>query len=302
MTTGLDTFDKTVQESNLWLKDIMERVNTLDRHHAYSTLRAVLHALRSGADGNERPAPRLGKDVTRAFTQKFEGKAVRDIVSMDPQNYPWHAALRWRVFDNPEFPGILQLALLWIVGEVYVEAGDEVDVATQLKAIGVDGDDSIVIMDASSDWQQATRNPIKQREKYKGMGSMDIMRGEGFRDVVPPDPLMDANPQVVDRCRAANAKICNAKARRFVYADPEAAPKTITSIRKWRNRNGKPDRRGLSAHGGDAMTYCLWRFFPRRLGAGGKVEIPSSNTANTDRARPARDGFHDVKAHASKDR
>jgi uncharacterized protein (DUF2267 family) len=46
MTTGLDTFDKTVQESNLWLKDVMERLNTYDRHHAYSTLRAVLHALR----------------------------------------------------------------------------------------------------------------------------------------------------------------------------------------------------------------------------------------------------------------
>jgi uncharacterized protein (DUF2267 family) len=46
MSTGLDTFDKTVQESNLWLKDVMERLDTLDRHHAYSTLRAVLHGLR----------------------------------------------------------------------------------------------------------------------------------------------------------------------------------------------------------------------------------------------------------------
>jgi uncharacterized protein (DUF2267 family) len=46
MSTGLDTFDKTVQESNLWLKDVMERLNTRDRHHAYSSLRAVLHALR----------------------------------------------------------------------------------------------------------------------------------------------------------------------------------------------------------------------------------------------------------------
>jgi uncharacterized protein (DUF2267 family) len=46
MTTGLDTFDKTVQESNLWLKGVMERLNSYDRHHAYSTLRAVLHALR----------------------------------------------------------------------------------------------------------------------------------------------------------------------------------------------------------------------------------------------------------------
>jgi hypothetical protein len=35
MSTGLDTFDKTVQESNLWLKDVMERLNTNDRHHAF---------------------------------------------------------------------------------------------------------------------------------------------------------------------------------------------------------------------------------------------------------------------------
>ena len=46
MSTGLDTFDKTVQESNLWLKDIMERLGSQDRHHAYSILRAVLHGLR----------------------------------------------------------------------------------------------------------------------------------------------------------------------------------------------------------------------------------------------------------------
>ena len=46
MSTGLDTFDKTVQESNLWLKAVMERLETDDRHRAYSTLRAVLHALR----------------------------------------------------------------------------------------------------------------------------------------------------------------------------------------------------------------------------------------------------------------
>ena len=26
MTTGLDVFDTTVQETNLWLKDVMERI------------------------------------------------------------------------------------------------------------------------------------------------------------------------------------------------------------------------------------------------------------------------------------
>ena len=45
MATGLDTFDTTVQESNLWLKDLMERLGTYNRHHSYSTLRAVLACL-----------------------------------------------------------------------------------------------------------------------------------------------------------------------------------------------------------------------------------------------------------------
>lgn len=46
MTTGLDTFDKTLQETNLWLKDLMARLRTDDRHRAYTILRATFHALR----------------------------------------------------------------------------------------------------------------------------------------------------------------------------------------------------------------------------------------------------------------
>jgi hypothetical protein len=45
-TTGLPVFDTTVQETNLWLKAIMESLHTDDRHLAYLSLRATLHALR----------------------------------------------------------------------------------------------------------------------------------------------------------------------------------------------------------------------------------------------------------------
>jgi uncharacterized protein (DUF2267 family) len=45
-TTGLSVFDTTVQETNLWLKAIMEALHTDDRHLAYLALRATLHALR----------------------------------------------------------------------------------------------------------------------------------------------------------------------------------------------------------------------------------------------------------------
>ena len=45
-TTGLPVFDTTVQETNLWLKAIMEALHTDDRHLAYLALRATVHALR----------------------------------------------------------------------------------------------------------------------------------------------------------------------------------------------------------------------------------------------------------------
>jgi uncharacterized protein (DUF2267 family) len=43
--TGLDVFDKTLQTTNTWLKEIMEDLGP-DRQVAWHTLRAVLHALR----------------------------------------------------------------------------------------------------------------------------------------------------------------------------------------------------------------------------------------------------------------
>lgn len=45
-TTGLDVFDRAVQETNVWLKSLMGKLSTEDRHVAYFALRAALHALR----------------------------------------------------------------------------------------------------------------------------------------------------------------------------------------------------------------------------------------------------------------
>src|ERR1700719_594407 len=43
--TGLEVFDKTVQTTNAWLREIMEATG-LDRRRAYRALAAVLQALR----------------------------------------------------------------------------------------------------------------------------------------------------------------------------------------------------------------------------------------------------------------
>jgi uncharacterized protein (DUF2267 family) len=44
--SGVATLEHTVQETNIWLNALAEQLHFKDRHHAYSALRAVLHALR----------------------------------------------------------------------------------------------------------------------------------------------------------------------------------------------------------------------------------------------------------------
>jgi len=44
--TGLASFDSTIQTTNVWLNDFMERMGWQDRNRAYHAFRAVIHALR----------------------------------------------------------------------------------------------------------------------------------------------------------------------------------------------------------------------------------------------------------------
>lgn len=44
--TSVTSLDHTVQETNLWLKDIQEEMHLETRQEAYNALRAVLHTLR----------------------------------------------------------------------------------------------------------------------------------------------------------------------------------------------------------------------------------------------------------------
>ena len=44
--TGIDSLDHTIQDTNVWLKAIMRKLETDDRHLAFAALRGALHALR----------------------------------------------------------------------------------------------------------------------------------------------------------------------------------------------------------------------------------------------------------------
>lgn len=44
--TGVSAFDTTIQNTNIWVKDVMENLGWDDKHRAYLALRSVLHTLR----------------------------------------------------------------------------------------------------------------------------------------------------------------------------------------------------------------------------------------------------------------
>jgi len=44
--SGLEILDTAVQKTNIWLKDLMERLETADRRQAYMALKVTLHGLR----------------------------------------------------------------------------------------------------------------------------------------------------------------------------------------------------------------------------------------------------------------
>lgn len=44
--TGVSALDTTIQKTNIWLKEVMDELESDDRHRAYLALRSVLHSLR----------------------------------------------------------------------------------------------------------------------------------------------------------------------------------------------------------------------------------------------------------------
>lgn len=214
---------------------------------------------------NERPAPDFGR-ITREFLTAHEGDRAKwdKLIVIDVQGYPWIACGIFDVFRDPRDPKNMKAGLLWMVDEVAISQGDEVDVCEELKRRGYDGERTLVIMDASCFWQQMQRDKIAQRPEYKGKGSADMFKKNGFPHVVAPDRSMKSNPDVMERIRATNATVKPADEIAGMFIDDRKCPNGVESARKWRMKKGKPHRRENAAHFGDVLGYATWRFFPRR--------------------------------------
>jgi uncharacterized protein (DUF2267 family) len=77
MSTGLSTFDETVQLSNQWLNELMHAVDWDEKQRAYRLLRVTLHVLRDRLPAHE--AVQLGAQLPMLIRGLYyEGWRLKD--------------------------------------------------------------------------------------------------------------------------------------------------------------------------------------------------------------------------------
>jgi hypothetical protein len=227
---------------------------------------------------NERPVadPKLAAalgtpelvDVTAPFLASIgEGPGIEQVAGLDVQRYPHIGGPVYRFFAPFGVTPTIENVLVWGVGEVVLEGGDEEDYCEGLRELGYLPATTLVVCDATGEYQHSRRGPNQMEPpEWNGRGSFSVIMGAGYRRIVPPDRRMRRkNPAIQDRMRAFTSLIETESGRRRLYLDPDKCPKTAKAIREWKVVNGMPSRTHEPAHLGDGASYPICRFFPRRL-------------------------------------
>jgi hypothetical protein len=224
----------------------------------------------------------VGPEITREVLRALEGREYDRVIGVDVQRFPFMAAAEFRFFSNPlaTTPAErIEWALMWCTSSLIMRAADEADLATAWLDAGFDPTRTLIVCDASGEWQFAERDPTKVkelRERVKGRGSFDVFRDFGFRHVVKPDRDSDRNPDIIERFRATTSRVCTAQrgpfGQRFLFSDPRNK-ELNKALRSLQVKQGKPSRTSQWAHGCDAFTYAVHRLYPRRTKSEPKVSV-----------------------------
>jgi len=200
------------------------------------------------------PIPDLG-DVTEQFAKKIGlGKGVEHLVGMDFQGTPFQYAAIAKAFRNPLDE---TRPILYYHGEIVVEMGDEHDLSDGMYSWGLDPLSAVLVPDASGAWQDG---------KHSGEGtSFDILRSLDWKRIHKPDKKEKRNPPVLERIKNDNRLFEAEDGSRLVIIDPDECPILFESVKKWRRKNGYPDKRSDHAHACDGMSYLNWRAYPRKI-------------------------------------
>ena len=218
---------------------------------------------------NETDMPELG-DITAEFLAKKRFTGGKRLLGMDFQLHPYMAVVSLRFFKCP-YPKC-SIPLIWSDWALAVD-GNEKALSAELYAHDFDPAETIIIADASGRWQGA--------ERIKGKGSFDLLKQEGWQYIYKPDSKMDKNPLVTERVKATLALIKSAGVdpktkkpdsklgHRHLFSVKENT-ELNRAVRSWETRSNVPYRNSEHAHFCDALTYPLWRLFPRRRKPGKK--------------------------------
>jgi uncharacterized protein (DUF2267 family) len=99
--TGISAFDSTLQTTNIWLNELMEKMGWTDRQRAYHALRVVLHALRDRLSVEQVAA--LGAQLpmlVRGFYYEGWHPSNKPVKERKKEEFLLHIAMGFR--DMPE--------------------------------------------------------------------------------------------------------------------------------------------------------------------------------------------------------
>jgi hypothetical protein len=213
----------------------------------------VFYAWSNGAGGNVRPMPQVGAvEVTRTFTKAKLYREFDRVLGVDLQKIPYPCAVSLRMFEDPEDPK--GDPLIWLDDEIIVEEGNEEALSARMLEHGYDPDRTALIIDASGSWQGIDRK--------RQTPSFEIFESLGWRWIFKPDEEMEKNPDILERVRVGNTRMKTSSGKRRLFSVPELI-QTNKALKSWETRHGIAYRRSIYAHIGDAVTYPLYRFFPR---------------------------------------
>jgi uncharacterized protein (DUF2267 family) len=130
-TSGLEIVDTSVQKMNVWLKELMERLGSADRHQAHMALKATLHALRDQLSIEE--AAQLGAQLP-TIIRGFYYEGWRPAPRPDRAE-SWEAFMRpvyLAVCQNGEWTPEEAVSAVFDILSRHVSSGEIDDVIAQL--------------------------------------------------------------------------------------------------------------------------------------------------------------------------
>jgi len=227
-----------------------------------------------------REVPAHYQDITLAFTRQHLGRPYLYIVGMDFQKTPHMVASVGKVFIDPAEP---EEPIYWLVDEIVAEDSNEDELLDALEAMprwrhneprATESPDDYyhghefpenrhrregpvhcaVVMDASGFFQDGEHKVNRTSEKW--------LRARRWEHLYHPVRDSKRNPDIVERCKATNARLKAANGKRRLFSCRHLVH-TNRAMRSWENRNGFPYRNSPFAHICDAVSYPIHRFFAR---------------------------------------